>query len=258
MRCYFCIFCLCFSLLSIISQPVLAESHRIQVLVGLHKPPYLDLTSGSGYELELLTELFVLAGLRAEFTHVPNGRLLPLFKSGAFDAVTLQPMHTMQPEYFYSCPYIHYQNVVATLADNQQDIHTLADLAKQRVIAFQTAEQVLGEEFRWAITQMADYSETVDQKTQVDMLLRGRADAIILDRNILGRHLDARAVEPALRLLSLPGGFYRVAFHRQELAAAFDQAQQQLWQQPAFTELQLRYFRQANQNLKASCLNAGF
>lgn len=246
---------LCFWLCLVfaISCPAQAEPLRVQVLVGLHKPPYIDLTSSSGYELELLTALFAAAGMRAEFTHVPNGRLLPLFKSGAFDAVTLQPMHSTLPEYFYSCPYIHYQNVVTTLADGKLDIQSLADLARQRVIAFQTAEQVLGEEFRWVVTQMTDYSETVDQKAQVDMLLRGRADAIILDRNILGHHLDALALEPALKLFNLPGGFYRLAFHRPELAAAFDQAQQHLWQQPAFGELQLRHFRQANQNLQPAC-----
>lgn len=256
MRCYSFIGCLCCSLLWFFSLPLQAGTQQtpvVQVLVGLHKPPYFDLTSDSGYELELLRALFMAAGVRAEFTHVPNGRLMPLFKTGTFDAVTLQPMHTTLPEYFYSCPYIHYQNVVTSLADGRLDIHSLADLAKKRVIAFQTAEQVLGEEFRWVITQMETYSETVDQKSQVDMLLRGRADAIVLDRNILGHHLDALAVEPTLTLLNLPGGFYRVAFHRPELAAAFDQAQQQLWQQPAFGELQLRHFRQANQNLQLAC-----
>lgn len=256
MRGYAFLGCLCASLLLFFSQPLSAEVQPapvVQVLVGLHKPPYFDLTSDSGYELELLRTLFAAAGVRAEFTHVPNGRLLPLFKTGTFDAVTLQPMQTTLPEYFYSCPYIHYQNVVATLADSNLIIHSLADLARQRVIAFQTAEQVLGEEFRWAITQMTAYSETVDQKAQVDMLLRGRADAIILDRNILEQHLHAMAAEPMLRFFNLPGGFYRVAFHRPELAAAFDQAQQQLWQQPAFTRLQLSFLRQANQNLQPVC-----
>lgn len=250
--CYFCV-----SIVIALSHAVYAEPQRIQVLVGLHKPPYFDLTSDSGYELELLKTLFAQAGLHAEFTHVPNGRLLPLFKTGTFDAVTLQPLHAALPEYYYSCPYIFYQNVIATLAD-QQTIHTLADLARRRVIAFQTAERVLGEEFRWAITQMLSYTETVDQKGQVDMLLRGRTDAIVLERNILGYHLDTHDLEPELKIFSLPGTFYRVAFHDPELAAAFNVAQQQLWQQPAFVELQLQYFRQANQALQASCSTAEF
>ncbi|MFN3711683.1 MAG: substrate-binding periplasmic protein [Alishewanella aestuarii] len=241
------------SIMLLLNTPVPAEPQRMQVLVGLHKPPYVDLNTGAGYELDLLREIFVAAGWQAEFTHVPNGRLMPMFKSGTFDAVTLQPMSATEPDYFYSCPYIQYQNVVARLATGRGELQSLAELAQQRVIAFQTAQQVLGEEFRRVIPQMASYSETVDQSSQVDMLLRQRADAIVLDLNILGHHLDALAVEPALQIMTFQSSYYRVAFRDAAQAAAFDRAQRELWRQATFIALQQRYFRQANQQLAAFC-----
>ena len=52
------------------------------------------------------------------------------------------------------------------------------------VIAFQTAQSVLGEGFGRTLASQTTYIEMARQDRQVDMLMRGSIDVAILDRNI--------------------------------------------------------------------------
>ncbi|MCC5854524.1 MAG: ABC transporter substrate-binding protein [Idiomarina sp.] len=211
------------------------------------------MTTSNGYEVELLQAIIARMGATAELTHVPNRRLASLISASNFDIATLQPFDANDNSLYYSCPYIRYENVAVVRADRDLHLDNLSDLADLRVQAFQTAERVLGETYRAMIGRMAEYSETVNQSTQVQMLLLDRVDSIVLDKNILHFHYSQLLDPPPLRSIPISHVLYRAAFKDPSLAEDFDRAQQEFWKSEEFIALQETYFGEVNQALEAYC-----
>jgi polar amino acid transport system substrate-binding protein len=226
------------------------QAAPLNVLVGQNKPPYIQLETVSGYELELLREVVRRMGHEAVFVFVPNARIRALLESGNGDIASLQPVLQDEPGLFFSQPYIRYQNVVASRSKDELTIQHPADLAGKTVIAFQGARRVLGADFRDAVSHNSAYQETVDQQAQVEMLLQGRANAIVLDRNIFTYH-HQKAQEPVTATLHelFKPTLYRAAFREPALQRAFDKALLSVMLDNWYQQLQMRYFNQQNQQL---------
>lgn len=222
----------------------------LNVLVGQNKPPYIRLETVSGYELELLREVIRRMGHEAVFVFVPNSRIRALLESGNGDVATLQPMTADEPGVFFSQPYIRYQNVVVSRSSDELTIQHPADLAGKAVIAFQGASKVLGADYRDAALQNKSYQETVDQRAQVEMLLQGRAAAIVLDRNIFTFHQQNSAMPAAVTVHELfDATLYRAAFRDPALQRSFDKALLSVVLDNWYQQLQMSYFMQLNQQL---------
>lgn len=146
----------------------------LTLLVGMDKPPYIQLQDGTGFELELLRKVVKNMGYEAVFLHVPNARIRYLLEQGHGDVATLQSASESSIDLFYSMPYIRYQNAVITLRHRDLQIQHSQDLARLSVIAFQNASYVLGPDFAEMAETSRRYQETTNQKTQVDMLLASR------------------------------------------------------------------------------------
>jgi polar amino acid transport system substrate-binding protein len=103
--------------------------------------------------------------------------------------------------------FVEYDNIVlrqaASRVGDELTIQYPADLSTMTVIAFQGASQALGADFQDAVKQNTAYQETVDQQAQVDMLLHGRANAIVLDRNIFTYHQQNLPELPAVTMHEL-------------------------------------------------------
>lgn len=241
--------------LSLCSSPAFCtEAEVLQVLVGMNKPPYIQIETADGYELDLLRAIVRRMGAQAEFTHVPNKRIQSLLQQKIGDVATLQPLNGAESGLYYSCPYIRYQNVVVSLELQQLSINSLADLKKLSVLAFQNASAALGEEFRQLAQQSFKYRETVDQRTQVESLHKLRVQAVVMDINIFYYHHDK--IEPPQQVQVhplFPASYYRVAFRQKKLADAFNQAMLQFWQSPEYQQLQQRYLISDQSSLQAQC-----
>lgn len=251
----------------------------LTVLVGQHKPPYIDLehsngsdaeisqetiargVTASGFEIELLREIVKRMGHEAVFVHVPNARIRLQLEAGAGDIATLQPVYPAQPDetdLYFSEPYVRYQNVVVTrLADNLT-LTQPSDLAKYSMVAFQGASVVLGQAFSQMVRTASAYRETVDQKAQADALLNGRVDAIVVDRNIFTHHHQhaSQPVEVVMHEL-FHSTLYRAAFRSVRLQQAFNRALLSVLLDHWYQQLQLRYFKQLNQTLPSAALCSG-
>lgn len=226
----------------------------LQVLVGMNKPPYIQVDSSDGYEIELLREIARVMQLPAEFTYVPNKRIFTLLQQGIGDIATLQKKAESVPNIFYSCPYIRYQNVAITLAANQISLNDLADLAPFSILAFQNAVQVLPEVYQRIALTSPSYRETVDQRTQVDMLQKQRVQVVVMDMNIFHYYNNKAEQSGQVQIHSLfAPTFYRAAFRSQPLARAFNQALQQVQKSSAYTLLQERYFGNATAAAPPPC-----
>lgn len=227
-----------------------ALSAPLNVLVGQNKPPYIRLETVSGYEIELLREVVRRMGHEAVFIFVPNSRIRGLLESGNGDIASLQPNLPDEPGLFFSQPYIRYQNVVVSRAVDELTLQHPADLAAKSVIAFQGATKVLGADYRDAMAQNSAYQETVDQRAQVDMLLFGRAEAIVLDRNIFTFHQQNAAQPLPVTMHELfSSTLYRAAFRDPVLQRSFDKALLSVLLDNWYQQLQLSHFMQLNQHL---------
>ncbi|WP_445767404.1 substrate-binding periplasmic protein [Rheinheimera sp.] len=232
------------------AMPSTVQAAALNVLVGQNKPPYIRLETVSGYEIELLREIVRRMGHEAVFVFVPNSRIRSLLDSGNGDIATLQPNDVVDPSVFFSQPYVRYQNVVVSRASDELTIAHPADLAEKMVVAFQGASRILGADYRDAVAQNPGYLESVDQKAQVDMLFNGRAQAIVMDRNIFMHHQHTNSTPLAVTIHELFGSsLYRAAFRDAALQRSFDRALLSVLLDNWYQQLQLGYFMQQNQQL---------
>lgn len=220
---------------------------ELSFLVGVDKPPYIDVSNQSGFELELLQQVSLRIERCASFIHTPNGRLLELYQQGVADLVTLQQA---KPEGLYaSAPYISYENIVITRADLRPPVRSLEDLHGHRVMAFQNAKLVLGERYRQLTPGFASYLEVVEQQVMPTLLQKNRVDALVMDINIFNYYQRQLPVPPvALLQLALFGkNRYHVLGRDKALVQRFNQALLAFMQSPAYRDLQLKYFHQLTQ-----------
>lgn len=220
---------------------------ELTFLVGVNKPPYIEVATQTGYELELLQQVSQKMHRCAVFLHTPNGRLLELFKQGQADFVSLQ--RTVPDGFSATLPYIHYENVLITRTDLQPPVNTLADLAGKRVLAFQNAHLFLPQDYAQLIPGFASYQEVVDQQQLPAMLLKSRVDVLVMDKNIFAYYYQQTAPgDTRLQQLPLFGiNSYHLLGRDTWLVQRFDQALLAFQQSPQYRQLQLKYFQQADQ-----------
>lgn len=164
--------------------PLVAEPLRVGVSFAI--PPYVIKHEGSGIELDLLTEAFAGSGYEIQFEYLPLERTFRMLESGKLDAI-INVKPGMLNHAYLSQPVITFHNRVFTLDKTQ--IRSLADLKSLRVSAFQRARQILGEDFAGVVDQNPRYEEVARQEGQVQRLLLGRTDAVILEQRVFHYYL---------------------------------------------------------------------
>ena len=206
-------------------SPLLAEPLRVGVSFAI--PPYVIQEQGRGIELDLLTAAFADSGYEPQFVYLPLERTFRMLAQGKLDAViNIKP--GMLARVHLSQPVITFHNRVFTLGE--VPVRTLSDLATLRVSAFQRAQQILGDEFARISAQNARYEEVARQESQVQKLLLGRTDAVILEQRVFYYYLAQLSQDKR------NGERYRPELIRQldlfpptQYHFAFRQAAQQQW-----------------------------
>ncbi|MCA1931879.1 ABC transporter substrate-binding protein [Rheinheimera sp.] len=224
---------------------------ELTVLVGLDKPPYIILDDSSGYELDLLKLLIKKMGYDAVFLHVPNARIKNLMLEGKADVATLQKPDPELPLY-YSEPYIRYQNVAATLSSKSIRLTHMDQLKPYSVVAFHNARSLLGPDYKLLTDQILNYQEVANQSQQLQMLLLERCDLVVMDRNIFYYYakMAGHSMQPFDFASLFSPSLYSAAFKNERLKQKFNQALAEVQQEPIFTQLQLKYFSEVNQQLQ--------
>lgn len=203
------------------------KAESLDVVVGWDKPPYVIAADHSGFELDLVRAILAEAGHDMSPIYVPFGRTARLLKDDAVDmGLTLLATHNVASD-ILSDPYITYQNVAVTRADRKLNIDSIADLKGKSVIAFQTAQTVLGSDFGEVMSAQPSYIEMAMQERQVDMLMLGSVDVIVLDRNIFnyfkGRK-EKYAEDKTVFHELFPSTSYRAAIPDPNLRMEFNKA----------------------------------
>lgn len=161
-----------------------ANGATLAVSVGWNKPPYVIEENDTGFEIELVRAIFNKMGYRLSFIYVPFARSHYLLEKGKIDvAMTLNPRMQINAEQL-SHSYINYHNAVISLKGRGLSFTSIDDLASISFVGFQNASIVLGERYALAAARSPFYLELPDQSHQVEMLLKGRVDAVVMDVNI--------------------------------------------------------------------------
>lgn len=219
----------------------------VHISVGFSVPPYVIASENRGAELDIVREAMALEGYNIIPFYVSNKRRNAEFLDGVTDgAITVSSQEELDG--FYSKSYITYQNVAISLAANNLRVNRLTDLKGMRVVAFQTASKVLGQEFAPLITTFEFYQEVAKQREQITRLYAGDVDLVIGDKNILAWFVkNARFREGldtsqsiAIHQVFLPGHKYAV-FREHELTLAFDRGIEILKESGRYDEILSEY-----------------
>ncbi|GAA0821340.1 transporter substrate-binding domain-containing protein [Colwellia sp. D2M02] len=153
---------------------------------GLSKPPFViaNDNENSGIQLDVIRAAFATEQQGVNFIHVPLARSFSSINKWHFDGTITLPTTHQREDVYLSDPYIGYQNVVITLAEDNIEINDVSDLANKRIVAFQMAKNFLGPDYVSAVNKAQDYRELADQMKQIDMLFFKRTDALVLDISI--------------------------------------------------------------------------
>jgi polar amino acid transport system substrate-binding protein len=161
-----------------------AHSKDLLVVAGWDKPPYIISNQQSGYEIELIRQVMTSVNHQISMLYVPYGRTYETMKQESADIGLTLNANSGVPIEILSTPYVTYQNVAISLKSKNIPLKQLSDLRKFSVIAFQSASKVLGEEFAKAVDSNLLYIELPEQRRQVEMLLIGNVDIVVMDVNI--------------------------------------------------------------------------
>ncbi|WP_166425970.1 transporter substrate-binding domain-containing protein [Paraglaciecola sp. 20A4] len=221
------------------------DKQTLEVAVGWSKPPYVNSTDDSGFELDLVRKIFSHMGYAFKPIYVPYGRSVDMLVRGHVDAALTLTKTLAGDQVQLTDNYIQYQNVAISLQSQNIAIKRPKDLNHFAIAAYQTASKNLGAEYALAAKQAPLYVELPDQKKQVAMLLGGHVSVVVMDVNIFN---DLQAIlEPAAsrKAVTIHNIFapnsYQVGFLKSELKNQFNQTLKDFLESPEYALLVKKY-----------------
>tara|TARA_R110000751_G_scaffold35564_2_gene87394 strand:+ start:29450 stop:30190 length:741 start_codon:yes stop_codon:yes gene_type:complete len=160
------------------------NSKELVLVAGLSKPPYVIPEEDSGFEVDLMRGIFAKLGHDISMLYVPYGRTYETMKQVKADIGLTQIKQGGVEAEILSLPYVTYQNVAVSLLKKSIKLDEFKELKSLVVVAFQNAKRVLGSAFAEATKQSPLYIELPEQRNQVELLLTGKVDVVVMDINI--------------------------------------------------------------------------
>ena len=229
----------------IIAFPNHAIAQTLSISVGWNKPPYVIEETNSGFELDMVSAIVASIGYYVSYVYVPFGRSNTLIKVGKVDAALTMNQRMDINNLVLSQPYISYQNAVISLKGRSIKINSVSDLKSYSIVAFQNASVVLGRDYQQVANISPLYLELPDQRKQVEMLLKGKVDLVVMDINIFNyfsRKLVGSSHISNVDIHRLfPKTHYNIAFTKQTLMLEFNKAMKAYKQSDDYTHLVAKY-----------------
>ncbi|MCG7536832.1 transporter substrate-binding domain-containing protein [Pseudoalteromonas sp. OOF1S-7] len=236
---------ICSVLITGLSLVKAARADVLDVSVGWTKPPYVIEQGDTGFELDMVKAVFAALGHELRFLYVPFGRSDSLLKTQKVDAALTMNRRMDLAGAVLSEPYITYHNTAISLKSRNLKIHSISALENYSVIGFQNASLVLGMEYRLATANSPLYIELPDQQKQVELLLRGKVDVVVMDINIFNYLSKAVVGQDQMPNVTVHNLFaaspYRIAFRDPALKDAFNLKMVQFKNSPAYYKLLHKY-----------------
>lgn len=221
------------------------KSAELVVVAGLTKPPYVISDENTGFEIELIREVLATLNHNISILYVPYGRTYDTMKQVKADiGLTLSEKSGVDSE-ILSLPYVTYQNVAVSLLEKSIKLDRLEDLKAFTVVAFQSASKVLGAAFAEVTKKSPLYIELPEQRRQVELLLTGKVDVIVMDINIMKYFVNTTAGSGQIEKVKVhtlfPSIQYSAAIHDPALLKAFNGALSEYVKTLEYSDLTAKY-----------------
>jgi len=222
-------------------------SKEVQTVFSYSTPPYV-FKDGSGIVQTIVKEALAYKSHTVKPVFVNIGRSFEMFKHGYVDATSIIKKNSGLQAH-YSDYFMQYHNAAFALRSKLYDIKKIDDLKEYHFIAFQNANKYLGKEFGKVAKEAGQrYSEVADQKQQVNKLLHGRTDIVVMDRHIFRYYKQElisegkadRGIQTELFELFEPTQ-YRMAFKDKKIRDDFNEGIEKLKKSGRYDEIYEQY-----------------
>lgn len=159
---------------------------ELRLGISMSIPPWVIREDDSGFKLDVIRKAFEGSGLTIKCVYAPYGRAYDLFESGHVDAI-MSPQNPIVDQGFLSQPVVSFHNVAISLKKKGFPKDFGFEFLKDKsVVAFQKANQLLGDDFKRAVEGNPLYEEIGRQHLQLNLLFVREVDFIIMDQSIFG------------------------------------------------------------------------
>lgn len=158
------------------------QARELKIIFSQYTPPYV-FEKGDGIVLDIVREALKAGGHTLVPVYVPIGRGFELFAEQRVDGTAIIRENSGLKAN-YSDDFMQYHNRAFSLKSRHIKLGKLTDLKDKTVVAFQSANKYLGEDFGRVVAGNPNYKEMANQETQTLMLLLGRIDVAVMDESI--------------------------------------------------------------------------
>ena len=224
---------------------VTSASDELVVAVGLAKPPYVIQKDNSGFELDLIRNIFKKMGKSTKFVYTQFGHSSKMLDVEAIDAVITTTPRIFSDTSKLSDKYITYQNVAISMKEDDLRIDTIKDLANYTIASFQKADKVLGKEFADAANKSPLFMKVAEQNRQPMLLLKKRVQVLVMDINIFkyfAKKIGIKNISSRFNFHEVfPINHYNVAFKNKQYVKLFNKLLAQYKQTDDYIQLKKHY-----------------
>lgn len=222
-----------------------AYAKELLLVAGLEKPPYVIPNLNAGFEIDLMRAVLSTLDHEISVVYVPYGRTYELMKQVKADiGLTLSAKIGLDNE-ILSQPYVTYQNVAISLKEKAFKLSTIENLQKFTLVAFQNASKILGSDFARAATASPLYIELPEQHRQVELLMQGKVEVVVMDLNIFKYFARSISGENYMENVDVHSFFplthYSAAIAAPDLREAFNHALTKFVETTEYKELLKEY-----------------
>ncbi len=143
-------------------------------------PPHMIKEDNSGIDLDIATEILATLGYNSNVFYTPLSRGKRSVEKNLADVMVPTFFQQDSENFYLSDPIVYYRPTVFSLAEKQLDTSDINQLSGLRLMTFQGAKGY----FHKAFEQLADrskYREMHDMSVLPELLLKDRADIVVLD-----------------------------------------------------------------------------
>ena len=158
-----------------------------QIIKMVHHPdPPYNIPEGSlkGIEVDLVKTIMESQGYEVVIRHVPYVRMHKEFEAKQHDGVTTVQEGGLKKKYYFSNPYIQYENVYITLPSFESELENVKAALPYRIVSFRNAHKYMGEEYAYVSKNSKQYIEQSQPLIMVNLLYAKRTDIVMIDRRI--------------------------------------------------------------------------
>lgn len=195
---------------------------RIAVNIGPPWAYYHEQQGVVGIDVDIIRSVLNQMGYDAEFHLLGYHRVIKEFNDGKFDIAS--PAAFPSDLGYRTSTYLPFQDVAVTLESNDLTLSSISDLKGKRIIGYQFATSVLGEDFANVVKE-ASYMEEAQRELQLTLLVNHRTDVVIGERRLLTYIMKTMYPEVKLRIHPLfKTTSYGAIFKDEKMQKQFDKA----------------------------------